>query len=125
MHIDKASGQVVDAAIKVHSLLGPGLLEDAYEACLAYELRKRGVAVKTQVELPVVYDEVRIDLGYRIDMLVENAVLVELKAVGKLLPIHTAQILSYLKLSRRPVGLLLNFHVLHMKDGIVRMVLSK
>jgi GxxExxY protein len=124
MHIDEVSGQVVDAAMKVHSALGPGLLEGAYEACMAYELRKRGLTVLTQVELPVIYEDVRIDLGYRVDWLVEGALLVELKALSKLLPIHSAQLLSYLKLSRRSIGLLLNFHVVHMKDGIRRMIFS-
>ena len=108
--------------MKVHTALGPGLLESAYEACLLYELRKRGLKVYAQVALPVVYEAVRLDAGYRIDLLVEDAVVVELKAVEKLLPIHEAQILSYLKLSGKKVGLLLNFNVLHLKDGIKRVV---
>ncbi|MFN2399154.1 MAG: GxxExxY protein [Gemmatimonadaceae bacterium] len=116
------SGQVVDAAMKVHSALGPGLLEGAYEACLVHELRKRGLRVIAQLPIPVVYDGIRIELGYRADLLVGDAVVVELKAVAKLLPIHEAQLLSYLKLSGHCVGLLINFHVLHLKDGIKRMV---
>ncbi|HKG92292.1 MAG TPA: GxxExxY protein [Gemmatimonadaceae bacterium] len=120
--IDWRTGQVVDGAIRVHSALGPGLLESAYEACLAHELRKRGLGVRTQVPLPIVYDGVRIDLGYRIDLLVDDAVVVELKAVTRLHPIHEAQLLSYLKLSGHRVGLLINFHSLHLRDGIRRMV---
>ena len=120
--INDRSGQVVDAAMRVHSALGPGLLEGAYEACLAYELRKRKLSVFAQLPLPVVYEGVRIEMGYRIDLLVDDAVIVELKAVVKLLPIHEAQLLSYLKLSGYRVGLLINFHVPHLKDGITRMV---
>ena len=116
------TGQVVDGGIKVHSALGPGLLESAYEACLAYELRKRGLTVLTQVPLPIVYDQVRLDVGYRIDLLVEECVVVELKTVTRMSPLHEAQLLSYLKLSKHPVGLLMNFHVTHLKDGIIRMV---
>ncbi|MEJ7809767.1 MAG: GxxExxY protein [Gemmatimonadaceae bacterium] len=121
-HLDRTTGQVVDAAMTVHSALGPGLLEGAYGACLAYELRARGLHVRTQVPLPVVYRDVRIELGYRLDLLVDCAVVVELKAVATLLPIHEAQLLSYLRLSGHRVGLLINFHVPRLKDGIRRMV---
>jgi len=120
VQINNCSGIVVDAAMTVHSALGPGLLESAYEACLAYELRKRGLRVLSQVTVPVVYDGVQIDAGYRVDLLVEDAVIVELKAVAKLLPIHEAQVLSYLKLSGHRVGLLINFNVPRLKDGIKR-----
>jgi GxxExxY protein len=120
--INDVSGSVVDAAMKVHTQLGPGLLESAYQACLAYELTKRGLDVQTQVALPVIYDEVRIDCGYRVDLLVERSVLVEIKAVSKLLPIHEAQLLSYLKLGGFWAGLLINFHVPRLKEGIKRMV---
>ena len=120
--INIRSGQVVDAAMKVHSALGPGLLESAYEACLSHELRKRRFQVLAQLALPVMYDGVRIELGYKVDLLVDDAVVVELKAVARLLPIHEAQLLSYLKLREYRVGLLINFHVLHLKDGIKRMV---
>ena len=120
--INVRSGQVVDAAMRVHSALGPGLLESAYVACLAYELRRRGFSVSVQHPLPIVYEDVRIKLGYRADLLVDDVVVVELKAVVKVLPIHVAQLLSYLKLSGIPVGLLINFHVLHLRDGITRMV---
>jgi len=120
--IDRVSGQVVDAAMKLHTALGPGLLESAYEACLVHELRKRGLSARRRVALPISYDGIRIDVGYRIDMLVEESVIVELKAVTTVLPVHEAQLLSYLKLSDRRVGLLNNFHVQHLKDGIKRMV---
>ena len=116
------SGQVVDSAIKVHSALGPGLLESAYETCLAYELEKRGLLVLRQTPLPIVYDRIQLDVGYRIDLLVEDSVLVELKTVSRILPIHDAQLLSYLKLSGRQKGLLINCHVVHLRDGIKRMV---
>jgi GxxExxY protein len=122
MNINEASGAVIYAAMKVHSALGPGLLENAHEACLLHELRSRGVKVESQVTMPVVYGGTRIDVGYRIDLLVEDAVIVELKAVEKIIPIHEAQLLSYLKLSGKRVGLLINFHVLHLRDGIKRMV---
>jgi GxxExxY protein len=113
---------VVDSAIKVHKTLGPGLLESAYEACLSHELRKRSLNVQTQVGLPLKYDDVILDVGYRVDILIEGMVILELKAVEKLLPIHEAQILSYLKLSKCKLGFLLNFNVYRMKDGIRRMV---
>jgi GxxExxY protein len=116
------SSAVIGAAIVVHSTLGPGLLESAYEACLIHELRKRGLKVLSQVALPVVYDGCPIDVGYRIDLLVEDSLIVELKAVEAILPIHKAQLLSYLKMHGSKVGLLLNFNVLHLKDGITRMV---
>jgi GxxExxY protein len=119
---DAVSGAVVDAAIKVHSRLGPGLLESAYQACLAYELRKRGLHVQTQVELPVVYDDVEIDVGYRVDLLVERVLLVEIKAVSRVQLVHEAQLLSYLKLGGFRAGLLINFHVPRLKNGITRMV---
>ena len=120
--INAISAEIVDAAMKVHSALGPGLLESAYLACLAHELRSRGLAVRLQVPLPILYEAVRIHVGYRIDMLVENVVIVELKVVRKLHPIHEAQLLSYLKLAERKLGLLINFHVVHLRDGIKRMV---
>lgn len=108
--------------MKVHSALGPGLLESAYEACLAYELRQRGLQVLTQVGLPVVYNEVKLDVGYRIDLMVENAVIVEVKSVEAIGPVHLAQVITYLKLSDRRLGLLLNFNVARLKDGIKRIV---
>jgi GxxExxY protein len=124
MTINEVSGRVVDAAMKVHTALGPGLLESAYEGCLLRELRKQGLHVANQVGLPVVYDGVQIDVGYRIDLLVEDRVIVELKAVEALAPIHEAQLITYLKLSGQKVGLLINFNVLHLKDGIKRRVMG-
>jgi GxxExxY protein len=118
------SGAIVDAAFKVHTALGPGLLESAYEACLAHELRKRGYDVVTQVLLPVVYDGQIIDAGYRLDLMVNDLVIMELKAAEKVLPIHEAQLLSYLKLSGKPIGLIINFNVQHLRDGITRRVLN-
>ena len=108
--------------MKVHSVLGPGLLESAYNACLSHELRKRGFHVDTQLGLPVVYEGEKLDLGYRIDLLVEKLVIVEVKCVESIHPVHEAQLLSYLRLSKKNVGLLINFHVAHLKDGIKRMV---
>ena len=122
MNVNDVSGQIVDAAMKVHTFLGPGLLESAYEACLTHELRKRGLNVEVQRVLPIVYDGVEVDAGYRLDLLVEGLVIVELKAVEKIVPLHEAQLLSYLKLSGLKVGLLINFNVLRLKDGIKRMV---
>jgi len=117
------TGNIIDAAMKVHSALGPGLLESAYEACLLHELHKRDMKAECQVTLPVRYDGIHIDLGYRVDLLVEDKVIVELKAVQTVHPIHAAQLLSYLKLSGNRLGLLINFNVLHLKEGIQRFVL--
>ncbi len=115
---DVVSGKVVNAAIKVHTALKPGLLESVYERCLQYELQKSGLKAETQVGLPVVYQEIRLEIGFRLDMLVEDKVIVELKAVETILPIHEAQLLTYLRLSHKPVGLLMNFNVYRLKDGI-------
>lgn len=106
----------------VHTVLGPGLLESTYEACLAFELQNRGVSVRAQVPLPVVYQGQRLEIGYRIDLLIAENVIVEVKAIEAIAPVHRAQLLSYLKLSDRRLGLLLNFNVVHMRDGIIRMV---
>lgn len=114
---------IIGSAIAVHRQLGPGLLESTYEACLAFELADRGLVVERQKELPVVYRGVRLDWGYRIDLLVDDRVIVELKSVDKLLPIHEAQLLSYLKLSDHRVGLLINFNVRLLTEGIKRLVL--
>ncbi len=120
--INQVSATIINSAMRVHSLLGPGLLESAYHACLAHELRKRGFNVDTQVGLPVVYDGEKLDLGYRIDLLVDGLVIVEVKCVEAIHPVHEAQLLSYLRLSGKNVGLLINFHVARLKDGIQRMV---
>ena len=120
--LNAISGEIVDAAMKVHSALGPRLLESAYLACLAHELRSRSLAVEVQKPLPVSYEGLRIEVGYRIDLLVEDAIIVELKVASKLHPVHEAQLLSYLRLSNRKLGLLINFHVTQLKDGIKRIV---
>ena len=113
---------VLDAAFKVHSALGPGLLESVYETCLAYEIRQNGQLVETQVAIPVLYEDVHIETGYRLDMIVENRVLVEIKAVERIIPLYEAQLLTYLKLTRVRLGFLINFNVTHLRDGIKRMV---
>ncbi|MDH4136204.1 MAG: GxxExxY protein [Anaerolineae bacterium] len=122
MDIEEVARQIVDAAIKVHRALGPGLLESAYQKCLDYELRKRGLRVECEVLQPVIYEDVKIDAGYRIDMLVEDCIIIENKTVEKLLPIHQAQLLTYLKLRDCRLGFLLNWNVPLMKHGIKRMV---
>ena len=122
MDRNEISGAVVDAAMKVHSALGPGLLESAYAVCLRHELIKRGFKVGFEVPVPVVYDSIRLEAGYKLGLLVEDTVVVELKAIEALAPIHQAQIISYLKLTGEPIGLLINFHSLHLKDGIKRFV---
>jgi len=123
--VNQVSGAIVSSAMRVHSLLGPGLLENAYQVSLAHELRKRGLEVACQVGLPVVYDGERIELGYRVDLIVETLVIVEVKSVEAIHPVHQAQLLSYMRLSGIAVGLLINFHVVHMRDGIKRMVDGK
>lgn len=120
--INELTHQIIGAAMKVHSALGPGLLESAYNACLVHELVKSGLGVRSEVSLPVVYDGVRLDVGYRLDLLVEEQVIVELKCVESFSALHEAQLLSYLKLSNLGVGLLINFHVKQLKDGIKRIV---
>lgn len=119
--LNAISGTVIDSAVRVHSALGPGLLETAYRACLARELATRGIAVQQEVPLPITYAGQTLEVGYRLDLLVEDLVVVEIKAVESLAPVHRAQLLSYLKLSKRPLGLLLNFNVVLLRDGIVRM----
>ncbi|MCD6455457.1 MAG: GxxExxY protein [Methanophagales archaeon] len=120
--LNRITEGIIGAAIEVHRDLGPGLLESAYETCLAFELVERGLKVEQQKPLPVVYREVKLDCGYRLDLLVEEAVIVEVKAVDRLAPIHKAQLLSYLRLSGCKVGLLINFNVKVLKDGIRRVV---
>ena len=119
---ERVGSIILDSAYKVHTALGPGLLESAYEACHAFEIRDNGLIVVTQVSLPVIYREVKVDAGFRIDMLVENCVIVEIKAVEKMNPIYEAQLLTYMKLSGIRLGYLINFNVAHLKDGIKRMV---
>ncbi len=113
---------IIGAALRVHSVVGPGLLENAYETCLIFELEKRRLAARRQVLIPIRYEDPTIDNGYRIDLLVGDRVVVELKAVEAILPVHRGQLLSYLKLGGFRLGYLLNFNVAHMRDGIIRMV---
>lgn len=120
---DPLTEQVIGAAIEVHRTLGPGLLESAYEECLCYELSQRGLVFQRQVALPVVYKTVELDCGYRIDLLVQERLIVELKTVEHLLPIHEAQLLTYMKLRGISTGLLLNFNVPLLKNGVKRLVL--
>jgi len=120
--LNRITDQVIGAAMAVHSALGPGLLESAYEACLERELQQLGLRVERQVGMPVVYRGAKLECGYRMDLLVEGLVVVEVKAVSEVLPVHAAQLLSYLRLSRRHVGLLLNFDVARMRNGVRRVV---
>jgi GxxExxY protein len=122
MQLNQISGAIVDSAMKVHSALGPGLLESVYLACLVHELHQRGFGTAVQVPLPVIYDGIRLDLGFRLDILVDGCVVVEIKAVDAISPVHQAQLLTYLKLSHNHLGLLINFNVVHLRDGIRRMV---
>lgn len=124
MELNKLTEQIIGAAIEVHKALGPGLLESAYEECLAHEMRLRGLRFDRQMPLPVTYKGVNLDCGYRLDFLVEKSVVLELKAVEAIVPIHEAQILTYLKLGGWAVGLLLNFNVPVLRDGIKRVVLN-
>jgi GxxExxY protein len=120
--LNEISGKVIGGAIEVHRELGPGLLESAYETCLRYELQRRGLRVEQQVAQPVFYKGLQLECGYRLDLLVENQVIVELKAVEAILPIHTAQLLTYLKLRQLRIGLLINFNVPVLKNGIKRII---
>ena len=121
--IEEAAAAAVDTAYKVHTALGPGLIESVYEACLAYELRKRGLQIQTQVDLPIIYDGITISSGLRPDVLIENTLLVEVKAVETIHPVHHAQVLTYLKLLNLRLGLLINFNVPVIRKGIKRVVL--
>ena len=122
MLINEITEKIIGCAIEVHRQLGPGLLESTYETCLLYELEKTGLDVKKQVGLPLVYKEVNLEVGYRMDFWVEDAVIVEIKSVEALTDVHTAQVLTYLKLSNSRIGLLINFNVLRLKDGIKRLI---
>ncbi len=123
MEINEITHEILDSAYKVHTALGPGLLESAYRTCLVYELRKKGLFVEEEKPLPLIYEEVKMECGYRIDILVERQVVVELKTVEAFTDVHTAQVLTYLKLSKNHVGLLLNFYTKSLKNGIKRLVL--
>lgn len=120
--VERIGKACLDAAFKVHTALGPGLLESVYEKALAYELTKRGFAVEVQKMVPIVYDDVQLDSGLRVDLLVENSVIIELKAVEKMIPLFEAQLLTYLKLTNIRLGYLINFNVVKLKDGIKRKV---
>jgi GxxExxY protein len=120
--LNKITEVIIGASIQVHRTLGPGLLESAYETCLAYELRKRGLVVDQQKALPLVYEEVKLECGYRMDLWVEHSIVVEIKSVEALAPIHEAQTLSYLRLSGSRLALLINFNVLVLRDGIRRFI---
>ena len=122
MKIDTITSEIIRAAMVVHSALGPGLLESVYQACLTHLLRQNGLSVETERPIPVSFNGLRFDLGFRLDMLVEEQVVVEVKAIGRIQPVHSAQLLSYMRLSDKKVGLLLNFHVRHMRHGIQRLV---
>jgi len=124
MLFESLTGEVIEAAMKVHSTLGAGLFEEVYKVCLRHELQKRELKVLSEVGLPVIYDEVKLETGYRIDLLVEDNLIVELKSVERIAPVHKAQLLTYLKLAEIQVGLILNFNVPHLKDGILRVVNS-
>ena len=121
MDINKLTGQVIGAAIEVHKALGPGLLESAYEECLCHELLLRKISIQRQLAVPIKYKGVNLDCGYQLDIVVANELIVELKACEKVLPIHEAQLLTYLKLTRIKYGLLINFNVPILKEGIKRM----
>lgn len=123
MEFDELSNQVIGCALEVHRNLGPGLLESTYEQCLAYELKASGIPFKLQHPLPVEYKSIKLDCGYRIDILIDERIIVELKSVDKILPIHQAQLLTYMKLASISIGLLINFNVKYLRDGIKRMVL--
>ena len=120
MELNKITEAIIGCAIEVHRNLGPGLLESAYEECLFYELENHGFKVDRQVPVPVIYKDIKLECGYRIDILVENTVVVELKSIDALAPIHEAQILTYMKFANKPLGLLMNFNVTLLKNGIKR-----
>ena len=123
MEFDELSNKVIGCALEVHRNLGPGLLESTYEQCLAHELKIANILFKLQCPLPVEYKGIKLDCGYRIDVLISDSIIVELKSVDKVLPIHQAQLLTYMKLAGISIGLLINFNVKYLKDGIKRMVL--
>ncbi len=123
MNFENLSGQIIGAAIEVHRNLGPGLLESAYEECLAYELRQKKLSYERQKELPIVYKNLKLEYGYKLDLLVEDSIIVEIKSVEKIAPVHTAQILTYMRLANIKIGLLINFNVTVLKNGIKRFVL--
>lgn len=120
----KLTEMIIGAAINVHRVLGPGLLESAYQECLLFELRSIGLSVTKEIALPIIYRDIKLDHGYRIDLLVENKVVIEIKTVEAFTDVHTAQILTYIKLGNYPIGLLVNFHTKLLKDGIKRFIIN-
>ena len=116
------TGKIIGCALKVHSMLGPGLLESVYQECLYYELLQANIFVEKEKALPLIYDDVKLENGYRIDLLVEKSVVVEIKSIEEIAPVHLSQVLTYLKLSKNRFGLLINFNVVRLKDGIKRVV---
>lgn len=122
LRTEEVSKAIVDSAIKVHTALGPGLLESVYETCLSYEIKSRGFKIENQVCLPVIYEGITVDSGLRLDLMVEDCVIVEIKAVENIIPLYKAQLLTYIKMTRIRVGLLINFNVIHLRDGITRLV---
>jgi GxxExxY protein len=122
--LNELTRQIIGAAIEVHRHLGPGLLESAYETCLAYELQRLGLTIERQKALPLVYKEIRLDQGYRVDLLVEQKVVVEIKVVEQIAPVHEAQVLSYLRFSGCEIGLLINFNVKLLKNGVRRFIMT-
>jgi GxxExxY protein len=123
MEFDIISKEIIGCAIEVHRLLGPGLLESAYEECMMYELTKKGLRVERQKPIPIVYKEIKLDCGYRLDLLAENSVVVELKSIDSFSPVHEAQILTYMRFAKVKIGLLINFNVTVLKNGLKRYVL--
>jgi GxxExxY protein len=123
MELNQITQKIIGCAIEVHKSLGPGLLESAYEECLSYELKKQGLTIKRQQPTPVIYKEIKLECGYRIDILVEDSVVIELKVVDSINPVHEAQILTYMKFANKSLGLLINFNVTVLKNGIKRYVL--
>ena len=123
MELNLITEKIIGCAIEVHKVLGPGLLESAYEECLAFELERAGLNIKGQKAVPVVYKEIKLECGYRIDILVENSVVIELKTVDEFNPVHEAQILTYMKFAKKTLGLLINFNVTLLKEGIKRYII--
>src|SRR6476661_761387 len=121
--LNELTNNILRYAFKVHTELGPGLLESSYKECLYYALNKNGIYTEKEKPLPLVYENIKMDIGYRVDLLVEHSIVVEIKTVEKFTDVHIAQVLTYLKLSRSKIGLLLNFHTAHLKSGIKRLVL--
>jgi hypothetical protein len=122
-NLNEISYAIIGCAYKVHRQLGPGLLESTYEVCLEYELKKAGLQVQRQVYIPVIYESIKLDAGYKIDLLIENQIIVELKAIDKIAPVHQAQLMAYLKLSGKQLGLLINFNVPDLQQGIKRIIM--